>query len=179
MKKTVPHFVFLAAVSIMVAAGVGCGNGQLAVSGGATPFPYPSAACTTPPGETIQQVFPQNGSVDAPNLEGIVIAAAPNPLPTDWFFYATSIYGTTYPTSVGILTALSAQASPTPLPSPTDTPVATSFVVETGSNGIFATSTKFTIFLASSTCYPGIAENTFTTSATDSPPTPSPSPAAT
>jgi hypothetical protein len=179
MKKTLPQFAFLAVVAIIVGSGVGCANRPVAISGGATPFPYPSAACTTPPGETIQQVFPQNGAVNAPNLLGIVIVAAPNPLPTDWFFYASSKYGNTYPTSVGVLTPLSAQASPTPLPSPTDTPMLPNFSVETGSIGTFATSTTFTIYLASSTCYPGLAESVFTTSSVDSPATPSPTPTAT
>ena len=42
-----------------------------------TPLPIPTATCTPPPGESIQMVFPQNGSITAANLQGVVIAVAP------------------------------------------------------------------------------------------------------
>ena len=186
MRKTVAlPFVGLALASIIAAGCSGAGNNQaVTASGTPTPFPSPTASCTPPPGESIQQVFPQNGSVTAANLQGVVFAVAPNPLPTNWYFYATSPFGSTAGTpSIGFLATpvpvpgSTAGATPTPLPSPSDTPGFANPIYESASIGTFANNTKFQIFLANTNCFPGLAESSFTTTLTDSPtPTPSPSP---
>jgi hypothetical protein len=183
MRKTVAlPFAALALASVIAA---GCsGNAYNAATGGATPTPVPSAlpSCTPPPGVQIQQVFPQNGSTNASNTQGVVFAVAPSPLPTNWYFYATSSFGTTGGTNtIGFLAtpapAVSASASPTPLPTPSDTPAFANPIYESASLGKFANGqTKFTIFLANTSCFPGITMNSFTTSLNDSPTaTPSPS----
>ena len=46
-------------------------------------------------------MFPQNGAAAAPNLQGVVFAVAPNPLPTNWYFYVTHLSGTTTLTTLG------------------------------------------------------------------------------
>jgi hypothetical protein len=72
-----------------------------------------------------------------------------------------------------------AGSTPTPLPVPSDTPLFPNPIYETASIGTFANNnTKFTIFLANTSCSPGIAESTFTTNLTDLP-SPSPTPTST
>ncbi len=186
-------------VIVLASIAAGCGaSGNVATSGSAaTPVPSPSTTCTPPAGYTIQQVFPQNGGVGQANLQGVVFdigpspqpGGSPSPLPTNWFFYVT--YNTTgtpqtsYPTSLGFLALPSpapgqtAGASPTPLPTPSDAPsnpAFTNYLQETATNGTFANSGNFTVYLANSNCYPGIQESTFGTAATD---LPSPQPTAT
>ena len=187
MRKTVAlPFAVLALASVIAA---GCsGSGYNAATATSTPTPVPSAlpACTAPPApEMVQQVFPQNGSTSAANLQGVVFAVAPNPLPTNWYFYATSAFGTTAGTAqIGFLAtpvpapSASAGATPTPLPNPSDTPLFANPIYESASIATFANNmTKFTIFLANTNCFPGITMSTFTTTLTDSPtPTPSPVP---
>ncbi len=189
MRKTaVLPLAFLSVVAAALAAG--CANGNLATSG-ATPAPVatPSAACTNPPGvSNIQLVFPQNGSLMAPNLEGIVIAVAPSPLPTNWFFYSkSSQFGSTYGTSsIGFFATPAPSTvtpTPSPLPEPSDTPLFANPIFESSSNGIFAVSTtgaanNVSIYVATSTCYPGIALGSFTTATVDTP-TPTPTPTST
>jgi hypothetical protein len=69
------------------------------------------------------------------------------------------------------------------LPTPSDTPGFPNPIYESASNGIFADSpmtgpaNTVTIYLANSTCYPGIPLNSFTTATYDIP-TPSPTPTA-
>jgi hypothetical protein len=175
----------LAFLSIFAAAIVaGCANGNIASTGGApAAIPTPTDACTQPPGITnIQMVFPQNNAAAAPNLQGIVIAVAPIPLPTNWFFYSSSVaFGSTWGTSsIGFLQTPSPSVpTPTPLPSPSDTPLFPNPIYESASNGIFANSAttvdKVTIYLANASCYPGIQLSTFTTATVDTP-TPTPTP---
>jgi hypothetical protein len=172
-----------------IAVGAGCANGNLATSG-STPAPIvqPSVACTNPPGSpNIQLVFPQNGSVAAPNLEGIVIAVAPSPLPTNWFFYSKSNqYGSTYGISDGVFSTPAPSTvtpTPTPLPVPSDTPLFPNAIFESSSNGIFAVSTAgapntVSIYVANASCYPGIGLGSFTTATVDTP-TPTPTPTST
>jgi hypothetical protein len=154
-------------------------------------------ACTVPPGETVKMVFPQNGAQQAPNLQGVVIAVSPAPLPTNWYFYSVSnLYGSTYGTSsIGFFqtpapastatAAASPTATPTPLPTPSDNPGFANPIYEYASNGIFAvsatppaTQNQITIYLANPNCYPGIPASTFKT-ATHDIPTPSPTPTST
>jgi hypothetical protein len=182
---TVLPFVALT-VAAIVAGCSGKGYGGSALTG-ATPSPLPTATgqCVFPAGETAQMIFPQNGGVGVANLQGVVFAVAPSPLPTNWYMYANSTFGSTQNTSsIGFLatpapspTPVAGVASPTPLPTPSDTPtVGPVFVLETASIGNFANSTAFTIFLANTNCATGINMGTFTTNAVDTPPTPTPAP---
>jgi hypothetical protein len=157
---------------------------------GGTPTPFPSPTISCDPsmfgaGEQVQMVFPQNGQPNVANLQGVVFAVAPNPLPTNWYIYAVSTFGSTQGTSsIGFLAVPSpapgqtAGATPTPLPTPSDTPNFANPIYESASVGTFANNTKFAIFLANTTCSPGIAEGFFTTNATDLP-SPSPTPTST
>jgi hypothetical protein len=190
MRKTVAlPFAALALASVIAA---GCsGNGYNAATATGTPTPIPTTlpACTPPPApEQVQMVFPQNGSTNAANTQGVVFAVSPSPLPTNWYFYATSTFGTTGGTNtIGFLAtpspAPTASGAPTatPLPTPSDTPLFANPIYETASLGKFASgTTKFTIFLANTNCFPGITMSTFTTSLNDSPtPTPTPAPTGT
>jgi hypothetical protein len=188
MKKTVALPFADIALTALVAAGCsGTGYTASTATGTPTPVPVPTSTCTPPPGESIQQVFPQNGSVSAANLQGVVFAVAPSPLPTNWYVYATSAAGTTAFTNSTMFLATpvpvpgaSAGATPTPLPVPSDTPLFANPIYESASIGTFANNTKFTIFLANSNCFPGLPESTFTTTLTDTPTaTPSPAPTST
>jgi len=188
-------YAALVMASIVAAVGAGCANGNLATpTTPPTPIPSPTASCTPPAGETIQMVFPQNGSLNAANLQGIVVAVAPNPLPTSWFFYV--VYNATtssYPNTIGVLatpapamtpspgSTATPPPTPSPLPTPSDTPSSPALanpIYESASLGTFATSSRFTVYLASAGCYPGIAQSTFTTATVDTP-TASPSPTST
>jgi hypothetical protein len=177
-------WVLLALASLITA---GCGNKYNQIANNSfstpTPLPIPTATCTPPPGESIQMVFPQNGSITAANLQGVVIAVAPSPLPSNWYVYATSTFGSTFnTTSVAFLSTpapapgSTAGSAATPLPVPSDTPLFPNPIYETASIGTFATNTQFTIFLANSNCFPGLTQSTFTTTLTDTPATPVPSP---
>ena len=195
MRKTVAlPFAFLALASVIAAGCSGSGYSAATPTSTATPFPVPSSTCTPPPGEAIQGVFPKDGSLAAPNLQGIVIAVAPNPLPTNWFFYSAFSPSSqvspilSYPTNLGFFATPIPSPGPsggptsTPLPTPSDPPTfAPSFgkpIFESASNGTFANgNSKFTIYAANSNCFPGIPLQTFTTTLTDSPtPTPTPLP---
>jgi hypothetical protein len=170
-------FLLLAAVI------AGCGSAQNAAATSAvpTPLPTPTTPCTSPPGYQIQMVFPQNGATSQPNLQGVVFAVAPSPLPTNWFVYGQSNYGSTYGTS-SIDFLATAAPSATPFPTPSDTPLFTPALYESANFGTFANSalgaSTFTIYLANPTCYPGLQESTFTTATTDQP-TATPSPTST
>jgi hypothetical protein len=186
MRKTVAlPFLGLALAATVAAGCSGNGNTAAVASGTPTPFPSPTASCTPPANESVQQVFPQNGSVTAANLQGVVFAVAPNPLPTNWYVYATSAFGTTAGTqSIAFLATpvpvpgSTAGSTPTPLPTPSDTPAFANPIYESASIGNFANNTKFTIYIANTNCFPGLAQSTFTTTLTDSP-TPTPTPTAT
>jgi hypothetical protein len=188
MRKTVALPFVALVLGALVAAGCS-GNGYNAATASATPTPFPSptSTCTPPPGFSIQQVFPQKGSTTAANLQGVVFAVAPSPLPTIWYVYATSSFGTTAGTaSIGFLATpvpipgSTAGSTPTPLPTPSDTPAFANPIYESANLGTFANNTTFQIYLANPNCFPGLTESSFTTTLTDSPtPTPSPSPTST
>jgi hypothetical protein len=194
-------------VILLASIAAGCGSsGNIATSSSVpTPVPSPSSSCTPPAGYTIQEVFPQNGQGNQPNLEGVVFDVGPSPqpgnpvpspLPTNWFFYVTYNVATndmisSYPQSIGFLAtappspAPGASASATPFPTPSDSPTNaafTNYIQESASNGIFSNSAvnpaQFTVYLANSNCYPGIPESTFSTAPYDAP-SPSPSPTGT
>jgi hypothetical protein len=180
MRKTaVLPLAFLSVVAIALAAG--CANGNLATAGGApSPAPTPSSSCAPSLTSNIQLVFPVPGTIGAANLQGIVVAVSPSPLPTNYFFYASQNNVSTYPESISPLATPApptASSSPSPLPTPSATPLFANPIYESGSIGIFATSTVWTIYIANSSCYPGVAIGSFTTANVDTPtPTPSPSP---
>jgi hypothetical protein len=185
-----------AAIGLAAIVAAGCsGSGNTATPGG-TPSPgiTPSGPCQLPTGYSAQQVFPQANAPAAPNLQGVVFAVKPGPLPTNWYFYVTSGPGpTSQPNStlgtaqIGFLATPSPNptaspgASPlptgTPLPTPSDVPSPGS-VLEIASIGIFANATTFVTYLANTTCSQGIRYNTFTTDVNNNP-SPSPAPTAT
>lgn len=197
MKKSATLAFVALGLAALVAAGCS-GSGTTAISSSTpTPVPLPTGSCSPPPGETIQEVFPQNGASAAPNLQGVVFAVAPNPLPTNWYFYVTNgVYTTQGTAQIGFLATPSPQptvaptagatavATGTPLPTPSDVPSSAAFggnpIYEIASIGTFANNTKFTVYLANTTCGTGIQQSTFTTNLTDLPtPTPAPSPSST
>ena len=134
-----------------------------------TPSPTPSVACTTPPGETVQLVFPPPSAppspvavnsaspVPLPNAQGILIAAAPSPLPTNWFAYVI-LNGQTIPAIGGFLTT-----PPSPLPSPTVKPNVANATIQYSAFGVFATGQTYSVYLANTNCQPGISLGTFGT----------------
>jgi hypothetical protein len=195
-KSTALPFAFLLLAGL-VAAAAGCSGtaigGSAATGSTPTPAALPTTSCGPypfPSGEQVQMVFPQKNGTNQPNLQGIVVAVAPNPLPTSWYFYVTAsvngvVTSTLNTAQIGFLATpspnptASAGASPlptgTPLPTPSDTPAFANPIFEVASLGTFANSTQFHVFLANSTCS-GYALNTFTTASTDLPsPTPTPS----
>jgi hypothetical protein len=188
MRKTVAlPFIGIALASVIAAGCSGTGAYNPNANSTPTPLPSPTIACTTsmfPAGEQVQMVFPQNGGTAVANLQGVVFAVSPNPLPTNWFVYAQTPQGSTeFTNSIGFLAVPtpSASVTPTPLPTPSDTPspgLGANPIFETASIGTFANNSKFTIFLATAACSPGIAYSTFTTSVNDQP-SPSPSPTST
>lgn len=182
---TVLPLAFLSVVALALAAG--CANGNLATAGGApAPAPTPSVACVLPAGETVHLVFPIPNQTGAPNLQGIVIAVSPNPLPTNWYFYSISPAGSTFGTqSIGYFATPApptASSSPSPLPTPSAAPGFANPIYESASNGIFAVSSPspspVEILIADGSCYPGVSLGHFTTATVDTP-TPSPTPTST
>jgi len=179
MRKTVAlPWVALALASLIAAGCSSNAYNPATASSTPTPFPTPTIACTPPAGESVQMVFPQNGSLTAANLQGVVFAVAPSPLPTNWYVYATSVNGTTAGTSsiafLATPVAAATGSTPTPLPTPSDMPTfAGTPIYESASIGTFANNTHFQVFLANTNCFPGLPESAFTTTLTDSP-TPTP-----
>ena len=191
---------FAAIAIAAVVAGAGCsGNGATATPGGSpTPVVLPTAPCALPAGETVQMVFPQANSSGAANLQGVVFAVAPNPLPTTWYIYVTHpnpaggpVLSTLGTAQIGFLATPSPSpvpspgasattlVTPTPLPTPSDTiTVPGTPIFETASVGTFANSTTFTVYLANTACSPGLMQNSFTTAVGDLP-SPSPVPSTT
>ena len=199
MKKSASLAFVALGLAALVAAG--CSGSGITASSSSTPTPAPVASgqCVLPVGETVQEVFPQNGSTAAPNLQGVVFAVAPVPLPTNWYFYVNhGTYTTQGTAQIGFLATPSPQptyapspsasatalATGTPLPTPSDTPSSPAFganpIYEIASVGTFANATSFTVYLANTTCGTGIPMSSFTTAPTDLPtPTPAPSASAT
>ena len=176
MRKTaVLPFLAIALASVIVA---GCGGtGAYNAATNSTPAPLPSATgqCALPAGESVQMVFPIPTQSQAPNIEGVVFAVSPNPLPTNWYMYASSSFGSTQNTnSIAFLATpvpvpgSVAGSTPTPLPTPSAALNVPTAIYETASIGNFsATTTTFNIFIANTNCATGIAEGNFTTGAAD------------
>ena len=133
----------------------GCSTNQATIGTAPTPAPTPTVACTTPPGESIALVFPQAGPTSVPNTQGVVIAAAPNPLPTNWYAYVF----TTGNATGGFLQTI----APAAVPTPNTTPAFANPTYQLSAFGIFAPGTTFTVFLANTACYPGLNIGRFTT----------------
>jgi hypothetical protein len=187
MRKTVAlPFIAIGLASVIAAGCSGTSAYNPNANSTPTPLPSPTAACALPSGETVQMVFPEPGQSNAPNLQGVVFAVSPNPLPTNWYMYASSSFGSTQnTTSIAFLATpvpipgSTAGSTPTPLPTPSSTPIVANPIYETASIGNFANmQTQFTIYLANTNCSPGIAQGIFTTGTTDIP-SPSPSPTGT
>jgi hypothetical protein len=199
-KSTSLSFGALALAAVVAA---GCSGSGITATSTSTPTPTPATGqCVLPSGYTAQQVFPQASGSAVPNLQGVVFAVYPAPLPTNWYFYVThkdpssgNILTTLGTAQIGFLATPTPQPtlnpspgpSPTalvtgtPLPTPSDSPipalVGKTTSLEIASIGTFANSTTFTVFLANTTCGTGIQFNTFSTNDTDLPsPTPAPSP---
>jgi hypothetical protein len=188
MRKTVAlPFIAIALASVIAAGCSGTGGYNPSGNSAPTPTPLPSATgqCVLPAGETVQMIFPIPSQSLAPNQQGVVFAVSPNPLPTNWYMYATSSFGSTQNTnSIAFLgtpapaPGSTAGSTPTPLPTPSAAPIVANPIYETASIGIFTATnpvTTFSIFLANTTCAQGIAQGSFTTGQTDIPsPTPAP-----
>ena len=189
MRKTVAlPFIAIALASVIAA---GCsGTNAYNPNANSTPTPLPSATgqCVLPSGETVQMIFPIPSQSQAPNMQGVVFAVSPNPLPTNWYMYASSSFGSTqFTNSIAFLATpgpapgSTAGSTPTPLPTPSAAPIVANPIYETASIGNFAATTPvttFTIFLANTSCGQGIAQGSFTTGTTDIP-SPSPTPTST
>ncbi len=130
MRKTVAlPFIGIALASVIAAGCSGTGAYNPNANSTPTPLPSPTIACTTsmfPAGEQVQMVFPQHGGTAVANLQGVVFAVSPNPLPTNWFVYAQTPQADrrnsrTRSAFLAVPTP-SASATPTPLPTPSDTP---------------------------------------------------------
>jgi len=151
----------LAAAAILAGCG-GSGAYSAANSATPTPAPTPSVACTPIAGEQVALVYPPPGPSPSasflPYSQGIIIAAAPNPLPTNYYVYATSSLVTPpaspIPANGGTMTA-----PPSPFPTPFTDPGYANETFQYSPNGIFATNpgATWTTYLANTNCFPGIA----------------------
>lgn len=158
MKKLMqrPSLAAPFAVLALAALIAGCSTNKATIATAPTPIPTPTAACTTPPGESIILAFPQVGPTSVPNGNGVVIAAAPNPLPTNWYTYVSSSFGNA---SGGFLQSI----APSAVPTPSTTPPFANPNYQLSAYGIFTPGTTFTVFLANTVCYPGLNLGGFTT----------------
>lgn len=150
-------------LSAIIVSGCG-GGGAYTAATNATPTPIPSPSggpCTPPPGTQFSMVFPQSGPTGVPNNQGIVIAVAPAPLPTNWYVYVVSANNASPapPISAGGFL----QAAPSPLPTPNTLPAFANPSYQLSSNGLFATGTAFNAYLANTNCFPGISLGSFNT----------------
>jgi hypothetical protein len=166
-----------AALALGAAIASCSGNGNLASpTSTPTPVPVPTGACTTPPGEQIQVVYPPLNAVNV-STGNIIIAVAPNPLPSTANLYVqvynVSSAGGPVPMPTG--TPIGAPTGAPLLNTPTyGTPLQTipiaqlpsgslvppfPFPIYQQSNfgGLFGAGLFFQIYLGASTCSPGIS----------------------
>ena len=54
-------------------------------------------------------------------------------------------------------------AAPSPLPTPNTLPAFANPIYQLSPNGLFATGTTFQVYLANTTCFPGLSIGSFTT----------------
>jgi hypothetical protein len=171
-------FVPLAAL-VAAAAIVGCGATQTATTISAvTPAPLPSAACSLPSGTTqVVLVYPPPGASPGPSSSPVVtqtvppsplptnslggydviVAAAPNPLPSTWGTYVLGIQAPTTPAFGGLF-------SPAPSPFPSgyvDPGLADETFQDSQGAGVFAPVNSWVVYVSNPSCYPGIAVGAF------------------
>lgn len=163
MKNSLLGFLAALATAAVLAAGCG-GSGAYTAANTATPTPVPtpSIACTMPPGETVALAYPPPGPSPSasflPYSQGIIIAAAPIPLPTDWYVYATSSLvvppASPVPAAGGTMTS-----PPSPFPTPFSDPGLANETFQYSPNGIFNTNpgSTWTTYIANTNCFPGVA----------------------
>lgn len=146
------------AALVVAAAIAGCAGGNYATAVSTpSPAPTPTVACTSPPGSSFQLLFPAPGptvSGIVTNNQGVLVAVAPTALPTNWYGYVSSA---AFGVALGDPPAFLTTVLPSPAPTPTATPLIPNATVEYFPFGIFATGNTWTVFLANSNCFPGIA----------------------
>jgi hypothetical protein len=157
--KNIIVAAFAAIVLGAVVASCG-GNGNVATAT-ATPTPVatPSTPCQSIPNTQIQVVYPK------PDASGIstgtiVVAVAPQPLPTNYLLYVTSV-DTTTQLQIGTAFGKALQVIPVSAvpPNSLNPPFAFPIYESSDFGGTFGTGLTFSVFLANSNCFPGISLN--------------------
>jgi hypothetical protein len=155
MKYTIATAFAALALGAAIAS---CGNNGNVATASSTPTPQatPSTPCTPPPNTQVQVVYPQ------PNASGVttgtvVIAVAPAALPSNSNLYVRvadtasgSTLGYAYGTTLTVI-----PSSQVPLNS-VNPPFAYPIYESSTFGGTFGTGDTFRVFLANSTCYPGV-----------------------
>jgi hypothetical protein len=152
---------FLAALALAAVLAAGCGGSSTltaASSATPTPVPTPSVACTPPVGIGVSLVYPPPGPSPSasflPYAQGIMIAASPVPLPTNWYVYVTNnLTASPIPIAGGTLIA-----PPSPFPTPFSDPGNPNETLQYSPIGIFATNPGATwnTYIANTNCFPGV-----------------------
>jgi hypothetical protein len=161
----------LACAAITLGAAIAsCGGSGNVATPGATPTPTvaPTAACTTPPNEQIQVVYPKPNSANV-TTGNIIIAVAPNPLPSTNNLYVNVFNQNSaggpipQPTGASFGTAQGTTLQTIPFGQvPSDALIPPfPFPVYQQSNfgGIFGAGLVFQIYLGSAACSPGVNLN--------------------
>jgi hypothetical protein len=162
MKNSLLSFLAALGLAAVLAAGCGGSGSLTAATPTATPVATPSIACTMPPGESVALAYPPPGPSPSPSFlpyaQGIIIAAAPAPLPTNWYVYAISNLSTppaaTPPAAGGLVTT-----PPSPFPTPFADPGLANETFQYSPNGVFNTNpgSTWTTYVANTNCFPGVA----------------------
>jgi hypothetical protein len=152
------NFIVAAFAAIVLGAVIAsCGSNGNVATATATPTPVatPSTPCTPPPNTQIQVVYPQPNSTGI-TTGTIVVAVAPQPLPTNYLLYVTSIETSTK-LQIGTAFGQSLQVIPfSSVPQPSlNPPFAFPIYESSNFGGIFGAGDTFSVFLANSNCYPG------------------------
>ena len=161
MKNSLLGFLGALGAAAVLAAGCG-GSGAYSATNVATPTPVPtpSVACTMLPGEQVSLVYPPASPVPTPSgsvyAGGIVVAAAPVPLPTNWYVYAVS------PLSTSPASGQTMTAPPSPLPTPFTDPGLANETIQYSPNGTFGSAVgTWNVFVANTSCFPGVQIGSF------------------
>jgi hypothetical protein len=145
------------AAVVLGAAIASCGdNGNVATSASTpTPVPTPSTPCTPPANVQVQVVYPLPQSTGI-TTQQIVIAVAPQPLPTDYKLYVT-VYDTASDTFLGTTFGQQLQVVPfAQVPQPSlNPPFAFPIYESSNFGGILGAGDTWNVYLANSNCYPG------------------------
>jgi hypothetical protein len=110
--------------------------------------------------ETVALVYPPASPVATPTgsafAGGIIVAAAPVALPTNWYAYAVS------PLSTAPASGQTMTAPPIPLPTPFTDPGLANETIQYSPNGTFGTAVgKWNVFIANTSCFPGVLIGSF------------------